>query len=47
MSLKPTPQHMSKKSLASHRLKLLILKGLMGDTSDNYPGVTKVGEKQL
>src|SRR5699024_11081226 len=26
-------------------LQIIDLKGLMGDTSDNYPGVRKVGEK--
>lgn len=26
-------------------LQIIDMKGLMGDTSDNYPGVTKVGEK--
>jgi len=26
-------------------LRIIDMKGLMGDTSDNYPGVTKVGEK--
>lgn len=26
-------------------IRIIDMKGLMGDTSDNYPGVTKVGEK--
>ncbi|AXX64276.1 DNA polymerase I [Bombilactobacillus bombi] len=39
-----TPQHFQEK-LGITPQQLIDLKGLMGDNSDNYPGVTKVGEK--
>ncbi|WP_225047011.1 DNA polymerase I [Lacticaseibacillus kribbianus] len=39
-----TPAYMQEKLGITPR-QLIDLKGLMGDTSDNYPGVTKVGEK--
>ncbi|MBA1434572.1 DNA polymerase I [Bombilactobacillus bombi] len=39
-----TPQHFQEK-LGITPKQLIDVKGLMGDTSDNYPGVTKVGEK--
>ncbi|WP_076799656.1 DNA polymerase I [Latilactobacillus curvatus] len=39
-----TPEHVQEK-LGLEPSQIIDLKGLMGDTSDNYPGVTKVGEK--
>ncbi|WP_416354111.1 DNA polymerase I [Agrilactobacillus fermenti] len=39
-----TPAHVKAK-LGIEPGQIVDLKGLMGDTSDNYPGVTKVGEK--
>ncbi|MCX0279285.1 DNA polymerase I [Bombilactobacillus mellis] len=39
-----TPQHFQEK-LGIKPAQLIDVKALMGDTSDNYPGVTKVGEK--
>ncbi|MFC6315253.1 DNA polymerase I [Lapidilactobacillus achengensis] len=39
-----TPEHVREK-LGIDPEQIVDLKGLMGDTSDNYPGVTKVGEK--
>ncbi|MCP8857792.1 DNA polymerase I [Latilactobacillus fuchuensis] len=39
-----TPEHVQEK-LGLLPSQIIDLKGLMGDTSDNYPGVTKVGEK--
>lgn len=39
-----TPAHVQEK-LGITPAQIVDLKGLMGDTSDNYPGVTKVGEK--
>ncbi len=39
-----TPAHMQEKLGITPR-QLIDVKALMGDTSDNYPGVTKVGEK--
>jgi DNA polymerase-1 len=39
-----TPEHVEEKLGVTPR-QIIDLKGLMGDTSDNYPGVTKVGEK--
>ena len=39
-----TPAHMQDKFEVTPK-QFIDLKGLMGDTSDNYPGVTKVGEK--
>lgn len=39
-----TPEHLEEK-LGVTPSQVIDLKGLMGDTSDNYPGVTKVGEK--
>lgn len=39
-----TPAHVEEK-LGIRPDQIIDLKGLMGDTSDNYPGVTKVGEK--
>ncbi|MDR7923868.1 DNA polymerase I [Latilactobacillus sakei subsp. sakei] len=39
-----TPEHVQEK-LGLAPSQIVDLKGLMGDTSDNYPGVTKVGEK--
>lgn len=39
-----TPEHVQAK-LGLLPSQIIDLKGLMGDTSDNYPGVTKVGEK--
>jgi DNA polymerase-1 len=39
-----TPAHVEEKLGVTPR-QIIDLKGLMGDTSDNYPGVTKVGEK--
>ncbi len=39
-----TPAHVLEK-LGVAPKQIIDLKGLMGDTSDNYPGVTKVGEK--
>ncbi len=39
-----TPAHIEEKyGITPHQI--IDMKGLMGDTSDNYPGVTKVGEK--
>lgn len=39
-----TPQHVQEK-LGLKPAQIVDMKGLAGDTSDNYPGVTKVGEK--
>lgn len=39
-----TPAHVKEK-LGLTPAQIIDLKALMGDTSDNYPGVTKVGEK--
>ncbi|AEV95404.1 DNA polymerase I [Pediococcus claussenii] len=39
-----TPEHLKEK-LGVTPTQVIDLKGLMGDSSDNYPGVTKVGEK--
>ncbi|MFD1672733.1 DNA polymerase I [Agrilactobacillus yilanensis] len=39
-----TPEHVQEK-LGITPAQIVDMKGLMGDTSDNYPGVTKVGEK--
>ncbi|WP_409022696.1 DNA polymerase I [Dellaglioa sp. P0083] len=39
-----TPEHVMEK-FGLTPLQIIDMKGLVGDTSDNYPGVTKVGEK--
>ncbi|KRN63209.1 DNA polymerase I [Pediococcus inopinatus] len=39
-----TPEHVQEK-LGLTPAQIIDMKGLAGDTSDNYPGVTKVGEK--
>ena len=39
-----TPAHVMEK-FGLTPLQIIDMKGLVGDTSDNYPGVTKVGEK--
>ncbi|WP_461212943.1 DNA polymerase I [Lacticaseibacillus sp. GG6-2] len=39
-----TPAHIEEKFGITPK-QIIDMKGLMGDTSDNYPGVTKVGEK--
>lgn len=39
-----TPEHVQEK-LGLKPAQIIDMKGLAGDTSDNYPGVTKVGEK--
>ena len=39
-----TPEHIEEKFGLNPR-QIIDMKGLVGDTSDNYPGVTKVGEK--
>lgn len=39
-----TPDYLQEK-LGLTPAQVIDMKGLMGDTSDNYPGVTKVGEK--
>lgn len=39
-----TPEHVQEK-LGLTPTQIIDMKGLTGDTSDNYPGVTKVGEK--
>lgn len=39
-----TPEHVKEK-LGITPTEIIDLKGLMGDTRDNYPGETKVGEK--
>ncbi|RRK09888.1 DNA polymerase I [Lactiplantibacillus garii] len=39
-----TPEHVQEK-LGITPKQIIDMKGLTGDTSDNYPGVTKVGEK--
>ena len=39
-----TPKHIEEKFGLNPR-QIIDMKGLVGDTSDNYPGVTKVGEK--
>lgn len=39
-----TPEHVQEK-FGIKPLQIIDMKGLMGDSSDNYPGVTKVGEK--
>ncbi|MCT3306890.1 DNA polymerase I [Lactiplantibacillus pentosus] len=39
-----TPEHVTEK-LGITPAQIIDMKGLTGDTSDNYPGVTKVGEK--
>ncbi|MGR3741592.1 DNA polymerase I [Companilactobacillus sp. DQM5] len=41
---KYTPDHVLEK-LGVEPKQIIDIKGLMGDTSDNYPGVEKVGEK--
>ncbi|GKQ42500.1 DNA polymerase [Companilactobacillus sp. RD055328] len=41
---KYTPEHVKEK-LGISPEQIIDIKGLMGDTSDNYPGVEKVGEK--
>lgn len=41
---KYTPEHVEEK-LGIKPNQIIEIKGLMGDTSDNYPGVEKVGEK--
>ena len=41
---KYTPEHIEEKFGLNPR-QIIDMKGLVGDTSDNYPGVTKVGEK--
>ncbi|GAF39637.1 polA protein [Agrilactobacillus composti DSM 18527 = JCM 14202] len=38
-----TPEHVQEK-LGIDPKQIVEMKGLMGDTSDNYPGVTKIGE---
>ncbi|MBV7390328.1 DNA polymerase I [Enterococcus alishanensis] len=40
-----TPAHVAEKYDGLTPNQIIDLKGLAGDTSDNYPGVTKVGEK--
>lgn len=40
-----TPQHIFQKYDGLHPKQIIDMKGLAGDTSDNIPGVTKVGEK--
>lgn len=39
-----TPEHIKEKFGLTPR-QIIDMKGLVGDTSDNYPGVTKIGEK--
>lgn len=39
-----TPEHVQEK-LRITPAQIIDMKALMGDTSDNYPGVTKIGEK--
>lgn len=39
-----TPEHVFEK-FGLTPVQIIDMKGLMGDTSDNYPGVTKIGEK--
>lgn len=39
-----TPEHIQEKYELTPR-QIIDMKGLVGDTSDNYPGVTKIGEK--
>lgn len=39
-----TPEHILEKYQVTPR-QIIELKGLMGDSSDNYPGVTRIGEK--
>ena len=39
-----TPEHVQEK-LGITPAQIIDMKALMGDTSDNYPGVTKIGEK--
>lgn len=41
---KYTPAHVEEK-LGINPRQIIDMKALMGDTSDNYPGVTKIGEK--
>lgn len=40
-----TPEHVAEKYDGLTPNQIIDMKGLAGDTSDNYPGVTKVGEK--
>ncbi|GCF94519.1 DNA polymerase [Enterococcus florum] len=40
-----TPEHVAEKYDGLTPEQIIDMKGLAGDTSDNYPGVTKVGEK--
>lgn len=40
-----TPEHVAEKYDGLTPKQIIDMKGLAGDTSDNYPGVTKVGEK--
>lgn len=40
-----TPEHVAEKYDGLTPAQIIDMKGLAGDTSDNYPGVTKVGEK--
>ncbi|MEO1770845.1 DNA polymerase I [Candidatus Enterococcus ferrettii] len=40
-----TPKHVAEKYDGLTPNQIIDMKGLAGDTSDNYPGVTKVGEK--
>lgn len=40
-----TPAHVAEKYDGLTPNQIIDMKGLAGDTSDNYPGVTKVGEK--
>ncbi|MGM0212959.1 DNA polymerase I [Enterococcus sp. AZ109] len=40
-----TPEHVAEKYDGLTPNQIIDMKGLAGDTSDNYPGVTKIGEK--
>ncbi|WP_430612429.1 DNA polymerase I [Enterococcus sp. DIV0876] len=40
-----TPEHVAEKYDGLTPLQIIDMKGLAGDTSDNIPGVTKIGEK--
>lgn len=40
-----TPEHIAEKYDGLKPLQIIDMKGLAGDTSDNIPGVTKIGEK--